>query len=942
MSGRTSPDIPWMLLHHGRFPNERAAIEGRSRRRRTQRVDGVPWALKRLDSNMGTIESALPADPAIPSNGKSFERTIQIAIAAYLLFLGWWIVSIFATSLLLPWYSSSDETVIAGEVIRFSELDFHQRFYDMPGTPLMLFGAAQWRLFYAWSGLFHGFNDGINVFSFQNLQQLLMMLRIDNIVFFLLSGLLLFRIVSRFSDQYAGAAAATVLLMNPAYAMTAGFLRVESLAICLMLAGVLVLTESESKASSFWAGLLGGLAVACRLHGITAALPILGLILFRQTWGLRRDYSKRCRNLLLSIAAIVFVGAGLLFYYFGPAPSAMKADFPLAYGLLAKAAALICLSIVAAVLLYLLPGTRSMIVNTIHFQFLALLGGVVLGFVLGTPTVFTQYKALLTSLNFYLGPAYKDLAAMHLSFWDKVVSYVTYYGKTIAPNNVALALLILGVGLVLLLPRWRTLWPFVIVALGFFFSKPLDLRRAEHHVALWIPFFAILSAVPIAAAARAFVSRGKVWRYSIAPAAILALLLLHADLRSGPVAHASGASGHRERLHNIEGAREWIQGNTPKDSSFWIAFYCFGPEVFYSWFRDWGLKVPASLNDGREYLIWWGKQSELKGQSGFACLTPTDVTYMKEFESRQPGEGIDPLHDSRFHVIHSFGTGPNEIYLTQFDLADAGDVRPTGFTFSMHSALRLDSLTLAYDKASIRGKSPSVVTTGPELWSFAASIPIIVPHAPGAKEWLHVRGRVLKGRIGIGIHDRTKDLIQSEEFLSPSANTKDIYISLPAGFPADDLMVRNVRAGTLSEIALEETEVLARAHSANPVARLQEIQVAYDRASIIREPRVKVTTASQQWSFAAVIPIHGSVSVPGLVVRIRARVLQGRIGFAILSPDGKTIQREQYYDKSQNPVEVFLPVELSGGVSKLLIRNAAAEAMVSIAELDAIETWQLE
>jgi hypothetical protein len=316
---------------------------------------------------------------------------------------------------------------------------------------------------------------------------------------------------------------------------------------------------------------------------------------------------------------------------------------------------------------------------------------------------------------------------------------------------------------------------------------------------------------------------------------------------------------------------------------------------------------------------------------------------MKDVELKERGEGIDPLHDNRFHVVQSFGQGPNEIYIARFDLTNIGDARPPGFTFSMRSGLRLDSLTLSYEKASISGRSPFLVTTGPELWSYAASIPIIVNHSLGSNAWLHVRGRVLKGRVGIGIVDRKTNLVQNEVFLSPTSDSRDIYINIPSNGQADDLMIRNVKADTRSEIAMEETEVLARAHPADPVARLEEIQLAYDKALMVRQPQVTITTAPQQWSFAAVVPIHGS-SVGGLVLKVRARVVQGKIGFGVLARDGQTVQSEHYYDQSQNPVEVFLPLEPPEELSKLklMIRNAAPNGTVSIAKLDAIETWRLE
>ena len=40
------------------------------------------------------------------------------------------------------WFFSSDEYVRSGEVIRFLNLDFYQRVFDMPGTPFLMFSAG--------------------------------------------------------------------------------------------------------------------------------------------------------------------------------------------------------------------------------------------------------------------------------------------------------------------------------------------------------------------------------------------------------------------------------------------------------------------------------------------------------------------------------------------------------------------------------------------------------------------------------------------------------------------------------------------------------------------------------------------------------------------------------------------------------------------------------
>src|SRR5271170_5503006 len=137
---------------------------------------------------MEPIQGRLPARVAVSPSSNVFNRIVRLAVAAYILFLCCRVALALSPNVHLPWFNKSDEIVVVAEVIRFSNLDFHQQFYDMPGTPLMLLGAGQWGLIYLWSFFVHGFQDGINLFSFQHIERLFMLLRTDNVFFFLLSA----------------------------------------------------------------------------------------------------------------------------------------------------------------------------------------------------------------------------------------------------------------------------------------------------------------------------------------------------------------------------------------------------------------------------------------------------------------------------------------------------------------------------------------------------------------------------------------------------------------------------------------------------------------------------------------------------------------------------------------------------------------------------------
>src|SRR5262249_19576906 len=138
---------------------------------------------------------------------------------------------------------NADEYVVVAEVIRFLGLDFRQHFVDMPGTPMMFLAAAIWFLYFVAQCAtgFFPIQRGIDEFTFDHISGLFAMLRGITLVSFALSLVILYRLMSRLTNR-AGAATATLILgMSTAYAEASSFIRVEPLALCLMLSSLLLL-----------------------------------------------------------------------------------------------------------------------------------------------------------------------------------------------------------------------------------------------------------------------------------------------------------------------------------------------------------------------------------------------------------------------------------------------------------------------------------------------------------------------------------------------------------------------------------------------------------------------------------------------------------------------------------------------------------------------------
>jgi hypothetical protein len=88
--------------------------------------------------------------------------------------------------------------------------------------------------------------------------------------------------------------------------------------------------------------------------------------------------------------------------------------------------------------------------------------------------------------------------------------------------------------------------------------------------------------------------------------------------------------------------------------------------------------------------------------------------------------------------------------------------------------------------------------------------------------------------------------------------------------------------------------------------------------------------------------VHIPAGASGIVLKIRARVLAGEIGFGLLSADEKSLLVEQRYAKSGDSIDVVLPAPPGGRTGKLIIRNTAPGGARSSVIVEKIETWKLE
>jgi hypothetical protein len=100
------------------------------------------------------------------------------------------------------------------------------------------------------------------------------------------------------------------------------------------------------------------------------------------------------------------------------------------------------------------------------------------------------------------------------------------------------------------------------------------------------------------------------------------------------------------------------------------------------------------------------------------------------------------------------------------------------------------------------------------------------------------------------------------------------------------------------------------------------LQLAYAKAALERVgPRWRIVTASQQWAYAAGAPFP-TVKTGGWhgTIRIRGRVVRGRIGFGLLTRSNQ-FAIEQFVDGPSQETELSLPFDFSDNVGMVMVRN---------------------
>ena len=614
------------------------------------------------------------------------QRHSTAASLIYLAILLTFALRYMLVSLSRSWFFSSDEYVIAGEVIRFLSRDLHQRFFDMPGTPLMALAAALWAIFYPFETWFRPdyFSPDIIAFTFNHLDWFFTLLRSCTIFFCAGSLVVLFPVARRVLNHAGACVACLLLMMSSNYASYSSFCRVESMALFLALCALLVLYRALEKhpdrlgARPSWrdpmilAGVLVGVSAAARLHSIAASMPLLLLILlFDERVRQRRQYPRWTRSAAVFLLPSTFVAGALCYWW---ARSRVAPDFPHAAALLAEAGIALAAAPIAALLLYHIERTRPVLLRVASPEAIKIGMGCLGGFLLANFTMIPQYRFFLDSMERYSG-SYIDWQRTTWPLWTNVRWYVAFYTKNFAPDTVTAVLLATSI-VWIVVSRSRRLLPYLFAYLVFFLSKPHNLEDAPHHTLTWLPCVAILCAFPVAEVYATLVGRGAGrarWRLAASCVAAVLFAAVALGLTNGPLGAAAEAQYSQGRLRHISEATDWIKHNTPSNTAVAVDYYCFNPDIFYITLQRMGVPWPVSEFDGRNYFIWSDRRDQLEGLAGYACAAAggvADLTGNMAIADRK--KVVDVYHDAAFQRVASFGNDWNAIDLFRFDFRATG------------------------------------------------------------------------------------------------------------------------------------------------------------------------------------------------------------------------------------------------------------------------------
>jgi hypothetical protein len=596
------------------------------------------------------------------------------------------VVVILVPTLTLPWWGNTEEFPYAQEVFRFHSGDFHQRFFDIPGTPLMflsalLFAVPRW-IVTRTSGA-----EGFALFS-QQMDVLFVIMRLIEFAAFVVAGWLVYLTARRLVSKWPAGFAGTYLAASPVLYATIGHTRIEALGVLLVAAAIYTWAralESRSTWTFLLAGVIAGVAMAARFPLGLAALPVFALQAIAFPEPLRPSRAKPALVLaLVAYAAIVLLGGALALLvrgsvfarnrltdaYFitspvGSYPEAFHVIRAIWVGL---AGIVVCAGIAAVV-----PRWRRWFGRRLDSGLVPLLAGFPVGVVVGVPTLWAGANWFLGSINNFIlrnqafPQKWSVLETFSLDLFGNggVGDVFTLRLPPDQPGALwhPILVVLFVVGVVACFTRRRRVLPFVALAIVIGLVAQLGKIQGARHIAGWLPWFALVIAVGFQWASAWVRTRHRVLVQAVAAIVLTAVLLQ-------PVAYFSAPMNDHtiDKLPAQRKLNAWIAQHLPREQP--VLFVCctsVDAATIADWMRQNGVEIPPP----RESKIWFGDRTSLSRQSkGYIVVDRTEYgpAYVSYYQHSNPAEVVDPYHDPRFERAARFPWGASSLDVFRYDL----------------------------------------------------------------------------------------------------------------------------------------------------------------------------------------------------------------------------------------------------------------------------------
>jgi hypothetical protein len=607
-----------------------------------------------------------------------------------------------APTLFLPWYFNTEEFPFVQEILRFSEFDFHQQFFDIPGTPFMALGTLLWWPCYLMARIFDPAHTagGIRAFNFDHLQQLYVLLRLTGAALFALSVLLTYLIAKRLANPITGYVAAAILAFHPILDGTVYHIRIEPMAVAtVLLSGWLMLRalDRHSYRLSLLAGMVAGMCLGVRYPSAIASISfVLACALLR----LQHFRAKRRLNIVfLALVSAIILTGGLIalllrldYIRRSSLTDQLLISFPGSN--LAGAAATVQKAWLGAAALLILPLltipipiARRGMNRLVNSQVPAVVMGCLLGAILGLPTILWQRNYFLGAIEMFIDRN-KSGVFQTGNILDTVQLYLFGYVRDQrfyhSEQGVCLSIVhvfLLGAGLATLVwfgfrsrKKWL-LYALPICGLIGLLAQHGKIQTARH-IASWLPYFAIMMALPVGAFFEGFALR---WRhFLVLIPAISGLAYL--GYRTSELVVRPNIDLFLEKNFLMPRMDEWLDRKADKSlTSFHVCCETADAEVILSWMRMNGVSLPEKIRDAHfKRTIWFGEKQVLEAAGkGYIVISKNTYKgfYLDYYSHVDASKAVDPAVDPHFKLATEIKGPSNTWLIYEFDFGNPNLVR---------------------------------------------------------------------------------------------------------------------------------------------------------------------------------------------------------------------------------------------------------------------------